>query len=97
MVETGEAREVHHFALLIGYGAGAVNPYLVYETFEGLARERMLLDPQGAPLDPEQAVDELRQVDRRRPAQDLQQDGHQHAAQLSRRPGLRGHRPEPRP
>jgi len=29
VVETGEAREIHHFALLIGYGAGAVNPYLV--------------------------------------------------------------------
>ena len=32
VVETGEAREVHHFALLIGYGAGAVNPYLALET-----------------------------------------------------------------
>ena len=56
VVETGEAREIHHFALLIGYGAGAVNPYLVAETFEGLAREQMLLDPQGAPLELEQAV-----------------------------------------
>lgn len=32
IVETGEAREVMHFALLIGYGAGAVNPYLAFET-----------------------------------------------------------------
>ena len=32
IVETGEAREVHHFALLIGYGATAVNPYLAFET-----------------------------------------------------------------
>ena len=32
VIETGEAREVHHFALLIGYGAGAVNPYLALET-----------------------------------------------------------------
>ena len=32
VVETGEAREVHHFALLIGYGAGAINPYLALET-----------------------------------------------------------------
>ena len=32
VVETGEAREVHHFALLIGYGAGAVNPYLALES-----------------------------------------------------------------
>ncbi|MDH4248323.1 MAG: glutamate synthase large subunit, partial [Deltaproteobacteria bacterium] len=32
IVETGEAREVHHFALLIGYGATAINPYLAFET-----------------------------------------------------------------
>ena len=37
VVETGEAREVAHFALLIGYGAGAVNPYLAYETLDDLA------------------------------------------------------------
>ncbi len=36
IVETGEAREVHHFALLVGYGAGAVNPYLAFETIEDL-------------------------------------------------------------
>ncbi len=39
IVETGEAREVHHFALLIGYGAGAINPYLAIETIEQLAEE----------------------------------------------------------
>ena len=32
LVESGEPREVHHFATLIGYGADAVNPYLAYET-----------------------------------------------------------------
>ena len=32
VVETGEAREVHHFALLAGYGAEAVNPYLAFES-----------------------------------------------------------------
>ncbi|HEV8551186.1 MAG TPA: glutamate synthase large subunit, partial [Polyangiaceae bacterium] len=36
IVETGEAREVHHFALLVGYGAGAVNPYLAFETIDDL-------------------------------------------------------------
>jgi glutamate synthase (NADPH/NADH) large chain len=36
IVETGEAREVHHVALLIGYGAAAVNPYLAFETIEDL-------------------------------------------------------------
>ncbi len=32
VVETGEAREMHHFAVLIGYGANAINPYLAFET-----------------------------------------------------------------
>ncbi len=36
IVESGEPREVHHFALLIGYGASAVNPYLAIETLEDL-------------------------------------------------------------
>ncbi|MCB1285714.1 MAG: glutamate synthase subunit alpha, partial [Microthrixaceae bacterium] len=34
VVETGEAREVHHFALLLGYGAAAVNPYLAFDSIE---------------------------------------------------------------
>ena len=34
VVETGDAREVHHIALLLGYGAAAVNPYLAFETIE---------------------------------------------------------------
>jgi len=34
IVETGEARELHHFALLIGYGANAVNPYMVGEIIQ---------------------------------------------------------------
>jgi glutamate synthase (NADPH) large chain len=36
VVESGEAREVHHFALLLGYGANAINPYLAYETLHDL-------------------------------------------------------------
>ena len=38
VVETGECREVHHFCLLIGYGAGAVNPYVALDTISHLAR-----------------------------------------------------------
>ncbi|MFW5935298.1 MAG: glutamate synthase central domain-containing protein, partial [Halolamina sp.] len=34
VVESGDPREVHHLATLVGYGAGAVNPYLAYETIE---------------------------------------------------------------
>ena len=37
VVEAGDVREVHHVALLIGYGASAVNPYLAMETVEDLA------------------------------------------------------------
>src|SRR3954451_635926 len=36
VVETGEAREVHHFCVLAGYGAEAINPYLAFETLEEL-------------------------------------------------------------
>jgi glutamate synthase (NADPH/NADH) large chain len=39
VVECGDAREVHHMALLIGYGAGAINPYLAFESIEDMIRE----------------------------------------------------------
>jgi glutamate synthase (NADPH/NADH) large chain len=39
VVETGDAREVHHIALLLGYGAAAVNPYLAFETVEDLVAQ----------------------------------------------------------
>src|SRR5208283_1702478 len=35
-------REVHHFSLLIGYGAGAVNPYLAFETVDDMIRQGLL-------------------------------------------------------
>ncbi|RIV83556.1 glutamate synthase large subunit [Aurantiacibacter xanthus] len=40
VVETGEAREVHHFCVLAGYGAEAINPYLAFETMEHLRAEK---------------------------------------------------------
>jgi glutamate synthase (NADPH) large chain len=42
VVEAGDAREVHHMALLIGYGAAAINPYVAFETFNDMIREGML-------------------------------------------------------
>jgi glutamate synthase domain-containing protein 1 len=42
IAETGEAREVMHLALLLGYGATAVNPYLAFETISHLASQKML-------------------------------------------------------
>ncbi|MCX6045247.1 MAG: glutamate synthase large subunit, partial [Chloroflexi bacterium] len=44
IVESGEPREVHHFSLLIGYGATAINPYMAYETVRGLIDEGLLTD-----------------------------------------------------
>ena len=44
VLESGEPREVHHFALLIGYGCSAINPYLAYETIDDLIREQMLVN-----------------------------------------------------
>src|SRR5206468_2255896 len=46
VVETGEAREVHHFCVLAGYGAEAINPYLAFETLEQIrVRQGLSLKP----------------------------------------------------
>jgi len=42
VLESGEPREVHHFATLIGYGASAINPYLMFETLEELVGDGLL-------------------------------------------------------
>jgi glutamate synthase domain-containing protein 2/glutamate synthase domain-containing protein 1/glutamate synthase domain-containing protein 3 len=42
VIESGDAREVHHCALLLGYGAGAVNPYLAFETLDDMIRQGLL-------------------------------------------------------
>ena len=43
VLESGEPREVHHFSLLIGYGCGAINPYLAYETLDDMIRQGLLV------------------------------------------------------
>ena len=48
VVETGEAREVHHFCALAGYGAEAINPYVAFETLEDIRVKKQL------PLDAKQ-------------------------------------------
>ena len=45
IVESGEPREVHHFALLLGYGAAAINPYLVFETLHNQLLKELLSVP----------------------------------------------------
>jgi glutamate synthase (ferredoxin) len=42
VLESGEPREVHHFCLLLGYGAQAINPYLAYECLNDMIHEGML-------------------------------------------------------
>ena len=57
IVEAGDVREVHHVALLVGYGAAAVNPYLVFESAEDLARRETYVT-----VDPEKAVRNVRKA-----------------------------------
>ncbi|MEI8222170.1 MAG: glutamate synthase large subunit, partial [Actinomycetes bacterium] len=54
VVETGEVREVHHVALLVGFGAAAVNPYLAMESAEDLVRQGVIKG-----ITPEKAVANL--------------------------------------
>jgi glutamate synthase (NADPH/NADH) large chain/glutamate synthase (ferredoxin) len=61
ILESGEPREVHHFATLIGYGVSAINPYLMLETLDELVAEGRIVrtGANGAaptPLDPEAAA-----------------------------------------
>ena len=55
IVESGDVREVHHVALLIGFGATAVNPYLAMESAEDIARQGVLMRD----VDPGKAVRNL--------------------------------------
>ena len=43
VVESGDARECHHVSLLLGYGAGVVNPYVAFETIDDMIRHGMLV------------------------------------------------------
>src|ERR1700738_5273718 len=51
VIESGEPRDIHHMATLIGYGAAAINPYLMFESLDELADRSLLpedeLDPSG--------------------------------------------------
>ncbi len=56
VIESGEPREVHHFALLLGYGADAINPYLALETVRHMVSEG------DVPGDPEEACQKFLQA-----------------------------------
>lgn len=51
LLESGEPHEVHHFALLFGYGCAAINPYLAFETLADLAQKNQLKDAKGNLVD----------------------------------------------
>jgi glutamate synthase domain-containing protein 2/glutamate synthase domain-containing protein 1/glutamate synthase domain-containing protein 3 len=63
ILESGEPREVHHFATLIGYGVSAINPYLLLESLDQMVLEgrikRSSGDGQEESLSPEQAAQNL--------------------------------------
>ena len=58
VIECGDAREVHHFALLLGYGAGAINPYVAFETLDDMIKQGFLK----AEIDHEEAVEHYRKA-----------------------------------
>ena len=87
VVEAGDVREVHHVALLIGYGAAAVNPYLAIESVEDLARHGVYTS-----VDAREGRRQRRQGARQGRAQGDDQDGRLHRRLLHRRADLRGAR-----
>ena len=91
VVESGDAREVHHCALLLGYGAGAVNPYLAFETLDDMIRQR-----HAGRHHAREGGQELHQGAQQGHPQGDVQDGHLDAAELLRRADLRGGRPRSR-
>ena len=87
VVETGSAREVHHFALLAGYGAEAIHPYLALETLAALRGRRARRSS------PQEVGEALHQGDLQGPVQGDVEDGHLDLPVLLRRADLRGGRP----
>jgi glutamate synthase (ferredoxin) len=71
VVESAEPREVHHFALLIGYGAAAINPYLAFETLEHMIQqgqlfkdERSAMKDEGSGAYPSSLIPHLSSLDK---------------------------------
>ena len=91
VVETGQAKEIHHVACLIGYGASAVNPYVMFESLYALHREGRL--PEG--MTPGRGREPHHQGGRQGPPEDPLEDGDLHhpllhrARRSSRRSGSR--------
>ena len=89
IVEAGDAREVHHMAVLLGCGAAAVNPYMAFETIEDMLERGAA----ARASDLRQGRRELHQGRRQGRAQGDVEDGHLHARVLHRCPAVPGDRP----
>jgi glutamate synthase (NADPH/NADH) large chain/glutamate synthase (ferredoxin) len=61
-IETGEARQVHHIATLVGYGASVVNPWMMFETVAAAVDEGVLVDENGHALDRDEAEIRVRKA-----------------------------------
>ena len=86
VVESGEPREVIHFALLLGYGANAICPHTVLSTIRELAESECA----GGSAAAGRGGGQIRHLGEEGAPQDLQPDGDLHPAQLPRLPDLRG-------
>ncbi len=91
VVESGDARECHHIALLLGYGAAAVCPYLAIETVQEMVRRGTLREvtERRRPRQPDQGARQGR-------AEDHVEDGRLDGRVLHRRAAVRGGRPRSR-
>ena len=91
VVDSGEPREVHHFSLLIGYGAGAVHPYLALNTVRDLSISGELNGTK-----PDYAEKNFIKANEKGRAEGHVQDGDIHGAKLPGSPDFRSRRLGPR-
>ena len=89
LLESGEPREVHHFALLLGYGVSAINPYLAFETLDDMIRQGMLRRHLAR-----ESGQELHQGGHQRRRESFVQNGHLHDPIVPRSANLRSGRLE---
>ena len=87
VVEAGDAREVHHMACLVGFGAAAINPYMAFESIEDMVDRGVDHRHQQR-----QGQGQLRQGRGQGRAEGDVQDGHLDAGVLHRRAAVPGHR-----
>ena len=93
VVETGDAREVHHLCLLIGYGAGAVNPWVAFETIDDMIRAG---PPDRASIATKAVKNYIKALNKGI-LKVMAKMGISTLQSYTRRPDLRGHRAQPRP